>query len=74
MSNTQHNFKKVMSHDTGEWLLCCWMECEKLGTNAHIAVQRTTEEGYDKTIKYVFCSEKHKEYFKNSHLKYGFTA
>lgn len=59
--------KKVLSHDSGEWLLCCWYDCEKQGYEIYHA----TEKDGPKLVKYVFCSERHREYFLNSHRNWG---
>lgn len=63
--------KKVLSRDTGSWLLCCFDDCERQGLELHKAV---VNDGYEpiydprtghtvyvpKTITYVFCSNGHK--------------
>jgi hypothetical protein len=65
--------RKVLSRDTGVWLLCCWDTCERPGYDLYSAVVNdgfepvyNTEFGMQylpKTIKYVFCSERHKMYW-----------
>jgi len=74
MNETARHSKKVLSRDSGDWLLCCWDTCEKPGYEANKAVQRVTENSERKTVTYVFCSERHKQYFLHSHIRYGFTA
>jgi hypothetical protein len=62
--------KKVLSHNTGTWILCAFEDCELPGYEVHHV---TTNEGYEpflredgvhyepKLLKYVFCSEGHKQ-------------
>lgn len=55
--------RKVLSRDSGQWLLCCWDDCEKPGVEMHkIVFER---------ISYVFCSERHRQYFAYSHMSLG---
>lgn len=73
MSSRQHAVlqKKVLSRLSGEWLLCCWDDCERPGYELHKAVEVRPD---GETTTFVFCSERHKEYFKSSHRQWGFTA
>ena len=63
--------KKVMSHDSGQWILCAFEDCERPGYELHHV---TTNEGFEpfmqedghveyvpKLLKYIFCSEGHKQ-------------
>ena len=47
--------------------ICCWDDCQRLGTTLHPVIVR---EGKEKTI-YIFCSERHRQYHINSHIAYG---
>lgn len=59
------------------WLLCAWDDCGKQGVTLHLAVHHAHAVGYrcdnpeSKHVKYVFCSERHKQMFLNGHLSYG---
>lgn len=77
-ASSQHAIisRKVLSHDSGDWLLCCWDDCQRQGYDMHKAIQRTTSKasGRLETVSYVFCTERHRQFFLNSHRRYGFTA
>jgi|HubBroStandDraft_5_1064220.scaffolds.fasta_scaffold630976_2 hypothetical protein len=67
-------YKKVISHDTGNALLCCWDDCERYGYENHMV---KINEGYEpiyrpdleqtvytpKIVKFVFCSNNHRQMF-----------
>ena len=76
------NGKKVLSMDkarSGEirWLPCCWDDWQKTGTTLYMAVFHDhnsvvpCNHELAKHVKYVFCSEKHKQYHVNSHISNG---
>jgi hypothetical protein len=63
--------KKVLSHNTGTWILCAFEDCERPGFEVN---HYTTNEGYEpfgmpdgtveyrpKLLKYIFCSEGHRQ-------------
>lgn len=60
-----------------QFLLCCWDDCERDGTNLH----RTRFHDHPKALRcddpvskhvwYVFCSERHLRLFLNGHREYG---
>lgn len=60
-------YRKVLSHDSGQWILCAWDECERQGYELYKA--RVNERQH--IIQYIFCSERHKMYWVNSHIKFG---
>lgn len=77
MTTARHG-KGVLSMDKamrGEtvWLRCAWDECEHQGVTLHLAVHHAHAVGmacadpYAKHIRYVFCSERHRQYFLHSH-------
>lgn len=79
------NGKKILSLDkarSGEtrWLPCCWDDCERPGTTLHQARMHDHARGYTctrddaKHVIYVFCSERHRQLFLNSHVAYGKVA
>lgn len=77
------NGKKVLSLDKwaagGEirWLPCCWDDCENTGTTLHQTRFHDHARGWPcdhpeaKHPIYVFCSERHRQYFLNSHIAHG---
>lgn len=76
------NGRKVLNLDkarSGEvrWLPCCWDECERDGVTLHRARfhdhPRTIacDAPDSKHVWYVFCSERHRQYFLHSHHAYG---
>jgi hypothetical protein len=60
--------KKVRSHDSGLWLVCCWDTCEKNGFELYKVIDR---EHQAEPVTFVFCSERHKQYFLHSHIALG---
>lgn len=67
-------YKKVLSWDSGLWILCAWDICDKEGVEMYkVRVGDGVDEytGEPKYIQYVFCSERHKMYWVNSHVKFG---
>lgn len=65
--------KKVINHDRGgTFVMCAWDTCEKDGYEAYKAVEHDNTPGYEeRTITYVFCSERHKQYFIHSTVRGG---
>ena len=56
--------KKVLSHNTGRHLLCCWDDCEDSGYDNYRVQINDAAPGYEpKIVKFVFCSEGHRQYF-----------
>lgn len=74
--------KGVLNRDAafiGEtrWLKCCWDDCEEQGVTLHRARFHDHARGLScdhdlsKHVWYVFCSERHRQYFLHSHVAYG---
>lgn len=63
--------KKVINHDRGgTYVMCAWDTCEKDGLEMHKCVERDNTPGYEsRTISYVFCSERHRQYFIHSTVR-----
>jgi hypothetical protein len=63
--------KKVINHDRGgTYVLCFWADCEKPGYESNKCVETISAPGYPKeTLTYVFCSDRHKQYFKHSLIR-----
>ena len=74
--------KGVLSMDKaarGEtvWLRCCWEDCEKQGVDSNKARFHDHPKVFScndpdaKHLWYVFCSERHRQLFLNSHRSNG---
>jgi hypothetical protein len=72
------NQKKVISHDSDRWLRCCWDDCDNDGYDLYKSRLHDHSRGIScddilsKHPIYVFCSERHKQYFLYSHVKQGY--
>jgi hypothetical protein len=66
--------KKVINHDRGgTYVMCAWDTCEKDGYEMFKVVEYDNANGYEpKTISYVFCTERHKEYWLHSTVRAGY--
>lgn len=53
---------RVRDPQTGEPLLCCWDECGQWGVAEIFELMG---------LYYIFCSERHREYWKNSVMDNG---
>jgi hypothetical protein len=72
----------VRNPGTGKVLLCCWDTCESAGDNR---VQEVVTDGIyteadmvsplmlgtPKRFTYIFCKERHREFWRNSHRDMG---
>lgn len=65
--------KKVINLDRGgTYVVCAWDECEQDGVESNKCTVNYGKPGYpDQIVKYVFCSERHRQYWINSHHSYG---
>lgn len=53
----------------GSRLLCCWLDCDRYGTETHKAREflgHDPQTGLPIVTWYVFCTERHKAYWVNS--------
>lgn len=57
--------------DTGDFLPCCWDDCDRPGYDLHQARVNEGTAGYPSIVKYVFCSERHKVLWAYGHRHYG---
>ncbi len=58
--------RKIINHDsgTGRHIICSWDTCENDGFELYKVRVNTAQEGYEKRyMHYVFCSERHKQYW-----------
>jgi hypothetical protein len=61
--------KKVINLDHGgaKHVMCAWDTCEKDGYESNKVVVNDAAPGYPpKPITYIFCTERHKQYWLNS--------
>jgi hypothetical protein len=66
--------KPVINLDHGgtRHIMCAWEECEKDGYELNKVVVNEAGDGYPAAlVTYVFCTERHKMYWVNSHRSYG---
>lgn len=62
-----HVRKSVINLSTGVHLLCCWDTCTRDGVELHKVVVREPTGN----ACYVFCSERHRQFFIHSHRRNG---
>jgi hypothetical protein len=56
-----------LDHDGNRNIMCGWDTCERDGFEMHKVVTNDSAPGYPpKYMTYVFCSERHKQYWVNS--------
>lgn len=58
--------KKVINRDSGDGrhIICAWDTCELDGYELYKIRVNTAEDGYEvRYMHYVFCSERHKQYW-----------
>lgn len=70
--------KKVLSGNTGGWIKCVWCHMHgdsKPGYELYKSVFHEHVPGLAcddpraKHVNYLFCSERHRQYFRNSHIE-----
>lgn len=69
--------KKVLSSSTDTWIPCCWFECEKPGYELYKSVlheharELRCDDPRSQHVNFVFCGERHKQLYLNSHRDMG---
>lgn len=69
--------KKVWSHGSQNWIRCAWFECEKQGYELYKAVfheharDLPCHHPRSEHVNFIFCSERHKQYYMHSHISMG---
>jgi hypothetical protein len=59
--------KKVINHDRGGTnVMCSWDTCERDGYEMYKVVTHLGNERGERTMNYVFCSDRHKYYWLNN--------
>lgn len=65
--------KKVINRDA--WgdrkIVCAWDDCERDGFDLYKCRVNYGTPGYPQVVRYVFCSERHRQYWIHSHRSYG---
>jgi hypothetical protein len=73
-------YKKILNRDHGgetHWIPCAWADCERSGYELFKAVVHDHNNAYPctapgaKHVWYPFCTERHKQYWVNSHRANG---
>ncbi len=61
-----------LDHDGTRHIMCAWDTCERDGYELHKVVTNNAAPGKPPNLlRYVFCTERHKMYWVNSHRSYG---
>ncbi len=60
--------KKVINLDGGGWsgnghVMCAWDTCERDGLEIHKVIKYLGKERGERTMSYVFCTERHRQYW-----------
>lgn len=69
--------RKVLSASSGNWIPCCWFECEKPGYELYKTVfhehakNLACDHPMSQHVNFVFCSERCRQYYLNSHIAMG---
>jgi hypothetical protein len=68
--------KKVHSYSSDTWINCAWFECDRQGyelykivTHEHVAMP--CDDPRAEHIHFIFCTERHRQYFGHSHKNFG---
>ena len=60
---------RVRDPHTGIPIRCAWDDCERLGWE-EVQV-RVTDPGAKSTVRYIFCTDRHRDYWRWSHKSNG---
>jgi hypothetical protein len=75
MSKWDHGIveKRVINldHAGDRHVMCAWDDCERDGFDLHQVRINYGKAGTPHVVKHVFCTERHKQFFINSHRAYG---
>jgi hypothetical protein len=69
--------KKVLSFSSGNWITCAWFECTRTAyelyksTFHEHAHELPCDSPMSQHVHFIFCSERHRMYYKNSHIEFG---
>jgi uncharacterized protein YodC (DUF2158 family) len=68
------SLKRIHSYSSDNWIRCAWFECGKDGYEMHKSVFHEHDRALpcdhhlSAHINFVFCSERHKQYYLHSHI------
>jgi hypothetical protein len=71
------NAKGVFSFSSGTWIKCAWFECDLQGYELYKSVfheharEMPCDHPMSQHVNFIFCSERHKQYYRNSHIDMG---
>jgi hypothetical protein len=75
MSKWDHGIieKRVINldHAGDRHVMCAWDDCERDGFDLHQVRINYGKALTPHVVKHVFCTERHKQFFINSHRQYG---
>lgn len=65
--------KKVINldHAGNRKVMCAWADCDRDGYELHKVRVNYGTDAIPDVLNYVFCSDRHKQYFIHSHRQYG---
>jgi hypothetical protein len=69
--------RKVLSFSSGQWITCAWADCGRPAYELYKAVfheharELPCDSPRSEHINFIFCTERHKQYFANSHVNFG---
>jgi hypothetical protein len=69
--NRHQKYVINMDHDGDRHVACAWEDCEKDGLESFKAVVHNGTPGYPQDVSHVFCSQRHKEFWVTSSIRYG---
>lgn len=56
---------------TGQKILCAWEDCPRPGYALYVIKKNEGTPAYPRVVRYAFCSERHMEYWRYSHVENG---
>jgi hypothetical protein len=60
-----------LDHAGARHVMCAWDDCERDGFDLHQVRINYGTAATPHVVKHVFCTDRHKQFFINSHRKYG---
>lgn len=62
-----------LDHAGDRHVYCAWDDCERDGYEINKVVVNDAAPGYPpRYMRFVFCTERHKMFWVNSHIRYGY--
>lgn len=60
---------RVREPHSGQLVTCAWDDCERPGWQ-EVRIE-VTDPGADRAVTYVFCTDRHRDYWRHSHKDNG---